>query len=1086
MTSFRRAFSSLKFFLLIAALLALAPGRAGAGDVAIYASPASPVEYGVPVTFTAVAQPGFMDTWDPSGSVAFLDNGFPVQFPNNNIPATAASTIAPMALSGRFGCLLTLNGPVCFGVNEAGQFGNNATNINPSSGDIVSLPPFNLVTSIATGEAFACAVVKTSSTVATVKCWGSNTFGQLGDTTKADRLTPVDVVDLNFMPRMVAVGDYHACALSTVGTVKCWGANSAGQLGNGVMSDPRTSPVDVVGLSGVVSIAARENRTCALLSTAVLKCWGHDQIGLTGVLSGDPIVLTPTEVVGLAPGVASVSMGAAHICVVTTVGGAKCWGINANGELGIPVSSGSLPVDVTNLTSGVAAIAAGYSHTCALLTNGGVKCWGANGYGQLGLFSIGGPAQDQPINYVIGLSSGAVSIAAGKDQTCVQMPQIANQIPTGGVKCWGDNTLLQVGVPAAFGPLPAPFYVGSTINQPGAQAIQILRASFTTSSLPVGIHTIDATLNGANNNPMAGAPTITFEVVPGTTTTTLSGGGAPILAGEEATFVATVTANGNTSGGAVSFYDGTTLLGTSFPFGGVATLHTTKLLGGMRTITAIYSGDAGHNPSTSAPVMQIVNTNTSVTTLSSTPNPSRPQQPVTFTAQAAAASPGTGVAQDGSVTFKEGATVLGTVPISNGIAQLGLSSLLLGNHAITAQFNSPLSFGPSNAVMNHLVEARVGGEMRVSQFNLGGQRQRPAVARAGGRFMTVWQSDAQDGAGSGIIGQRHRNDGSKIDGEFRVNTTTAKNQTLPAIAGLKDEGFIVVWVSLGQDGAGSGIIGQRFGSNGKKAGAEFIVNVNAKGNQSRPAVAGLADGGFVVAWDGGGDGSGLGVFARRFSKTGKPMGNEFQVNTYTNDDQTAPTVAAAGKGFVIAWQSNTQDKGAGIFGQRFKKNASKDGFEFRINTRVKGNQTAPALAALSNGGFVVAWVSDDQDGSGLGIYGQRFLISGNRIGEEFRINTTTALDQSEPSISGYDNGGFVVVWTSQSDGDGTGIFGQAFNSDGTPANGEFRANTTVINNQWQPSVATLNNGGFITVWSWRSPDRSTQGIYGQRLGVETH
>jgi alpha-tubulin suppressor-like RCC1 family protein len=1067
---------------LAAVVVAVTPSRPASADMLTLTSPLSSAEYGQPVTFTALIRPDFMGVFEPTGTVAFLANSFPVQFPNNNIPATQLAAGIPISLSPLYGCMHTNNIPVCWGANNKGQLGNGMTSFGPQAGT-VSLPPFPPMISLATGADFTCAVVGPPSS--TVKCWGNNNLGQLGNTFTDDRTTPTDVVDLNMQPLMVAAGDAHACALSTTGTVKCWGDNTHGQLGTGNFLTPRTSPVDVVGLSGVVSIVARENRTCVVIGNGALKCWGSGTTGLLGD-GGNADRETPTDVTGLSSGVAAVSMGATHNCALTTGGGVKCWGFNTRGELGDDsINDNFTPVDVVGLGSGVASVAAGLNHTCALLTNGGVKCWGANDLGQLGLGALG-PDQHLPINYAINLASGAITLAAGGNQNCATMQVVASQPFTGGVKCWGDNGGFQTGV-ALGAILVTPLFQGSLdpLNQPGSQAATYLKATFTTSSLPVGTYTIDASFTGTTNLFSAAAPQISFTITPGTTTTTLSGGLTPILAGEEATFVATVTANGNTSNGAVYFYDGATQLGFAIPLAGVATFTTTKLPAGVRAVTASYSGDMGHSASTSAPVLQTVIVNDSVTTLSSTPNPSRPQQSVTFTANVGAIPPATGVAQDGSVTFKEGSTVLGTVPVANGTAQLSLSSLLLGSHAITAQFSSP-SFTPSSFVLNQLVEARVGAEMRISRFNLSGKRQQPAVARAGGRYIVVWQSDAQDGAGSGIFGQRYRSsDGTKIGSEFQVNATSAKSQTLPAVAGLKDEGFIVAWVSLGQDGKGSGIVAQRFGSNGAKVGGEFIVNTMAKGNQSRPAVAGLADGGFVVAWDAGGDGSGLGVFARRFSKTGKPQGDEFQVNTFTTDNQTAPAVTAIGKGFVIAWQSDTQDKGAGIFAQRFKSNASTDGFEFRVNTRAKGNQTAPALASLSDGGFVAAWVSDGQDGDGLGIYGQRFLSTGNRLGEEFRINTTTALDQSQPAVSGYDGGGFVVVWTSP-DGDGLGVFGQAFNSDSTPANGEFRANTTIVKTQWQPSVATLATGGFVAVWTWVSPEGSTQGIYGQRLSVDTH
>ena len=130
-------------------------------------------------------------------------------------------------------------------------------------------------------------------------------------------------------------GMYHSCALLSSGAVKCWGNNSSGQLGDGTMPTPRTTPVDVSGLSsGVTAITAGYLHTCALLSTGAVKCWGQNGYGQIG----DGTTTTPR----------------------------------------------TTPVDVSGLSSGVIAISAGYYHSCALLSSGAVKCWGYNPYGQIG------------------------------------------------------------------------------------------------------------------------------------------------------------------------------------------------------------------------------------------------------------------------------------------------------------------------------------------------------------------------------------------------------------------------------------------------------------------------------------------------------------------------------------------------------------------------------------------------------------------------------------------------------------------------------------------------------------------------------
>ena len=142
-------------------------------------------------------------------------------------------------------------------------------------------------------------------------------------------------------------------------------------------------------------------------------------------------------------------------------------------------------------------------------------------------------------------------------------------------------------------------------------------------------------------------------------------------------------------------------------------------------------------------------------------------------------------------------------------------------------------------------------------------------------------------------------------------------------------------------------------------------------------------------------------------------GDEIQVNTQTSDTQYRSTIdSLTDGGYVVVWQSNNQDGSSwGIYGQRFDAEGAAVGSEFLVNTATANQQEWPAVAGLANGGFVVVWQSYDQDGSQWGVYGQRYDAAGAAVGSEFLVNDSGASTSEErASIVELSDGGFVVVW----------------------------------------------------------------------------
>ncbi|MEP7302235.1 MAG: M10 family metallopeptidase C-terminal domain-containing protein [Caldimonas sp.] len=199
------------------------------------------------------------------------------------------------------------------------------------------------------------------------------------------------------------------------------------------------------------------------------------------------------------------------------------------------------------------------------------------------------------------------------------------------------------------------------------------------------------------------------------------------------------------------------------------------------------------------------------------------------------------------------------------------------------------------------------------------------------------------------------------------------------------------------------------------------------------------------------------------------------------DNQTASAVGSlANGGFVVSWESNNQDgSGLGIYARRYDAGGHPLGQEFRVNTTVAASQELPSIAGLNDGGFVIGWQSFVA-GPGFGIFAQRYDASGNASGPEFQVNSSVGT-QLRPAVAALADGGFVVTWDAfGSDGDQLGINAQRFDALGNAVGPEFKVNTTTAGTQSHPVVASLADAGFVVGWVSASQDSDGDGIYAQR------
>ncbi len=253
---------------------------------------------------------------------------------------------------------------------------------------------------------------------------------------------------------------------------------------------------------------------------------------------------------------------------------------------------------------------------------------------------------------------------------------------------------LEDGTPTGF----AQFFVGTTSL--GTASLSGNTAILTTTTLPVGTDSLTAQYLGDSNFTVSTSSAVSVTINPSgiATTTILTSSTNPSVFGQSVTFTAAVTP---TSGkgkptGTVTFYAGSTPLGTATLSGKKASLKTTSVPVGSQAITAVYSGDSTYAPSTSAVLTQTVNQDSTTSAVTSSANPSVYGQSVTFTATVKAASPGNGT-PTGTMTFYDGSTSLGSGTISSGTATLSTTFSVVGSHSITADYSGDPNFTASTS-----------------------------------------------------------------------------------------------------------------------------------------------------------------------------------------------------------------------------------------------------------------------------------------------------------------------------------------------------------------------------------------------------
>lgn len=294
------------------------------------------------------------------------------------------TSVRSVSVGAKHTCALLATGAIkCWGANESfvfgphGQLGNGTTENSSLPVDVLGFT--SGARSVSCGAFHTCAVDLSGQ----AWCWGANFVGQLGNGSLVD--SPVrQRVSASSGVRHVSSGGGHSCSIKSSGEVHCWGYNGDGAVGDGTTVS-RTVPTLVSSLgSSANEISAFFYHSCAVTNQGSLKCWGDNAFGQLGDGTFQDR-LAPVQVSGLVTGVSKVAIGsdAGHMCALS--GSALvCWGLNDNAQLSNDRVNRNAPLSVVGAPANVAELAVGIMHSCARVNSGAVYCWGNNYTGQLG------------------------------------------------------------------------------------------------------------------------------------------------------------------------------------------------------------------------------------------------------------------------------------------------------------------------------------------------------------------------------------------------------------------------------------------------------------------------------------------------------------------------------------------------------------------------------------------------------------------------------------------------------------------------------------------------------------------------------
>ena len=344
-------------------------------------------------------------------------------------------------------------------------------------------------------------------------------------------------------------------------------------------------------------------------------------------------------------------------------------------------------------------------------------------------------------------------------------------------------------------------------------------------------------------------------------------------------------------------------------------------------------------------------------------------------------------------------------------------------------------------------------------------------------------------------------DGTFTNKSFNVGGgTTAMDSLSSSIASITSQNLvnlsetdeiIIAWENWNASDSND-IYFQRLKPDGSRINNAVLASPEISTKKTNPSILALSNGNTIVAWGGGNvDNPVTPINAQMFDGQGRKIGNQFSIGSAQHYNQKSPVLEQLTNGSIVAvWRENgTDGHSDGVFGQLMTENGTLIGSAFQVNSYSNKDQSLPSISALNDGGFIVAWESEDDNNAagGYGIYAQKFDVNGARVGSEIQVSSNTNKFEMQPKITTLSNGNVVVTWQVSNDGSNHDIYARIFNSNGTPQNLEFIVNTLTANNEREPSITFLKGGGFVVSWEGSNHSDIRAQIFdnnGNRIGAE--